>query len=44
MAGDILRFVDREMTSPEGPFYSALDAETETVEREVLHLDRGGNP
>ena len=32
VAEDILRFVDREMTSPEGPFYSALDAETETVE------------
>ena len=29
---DILRYVDREMTSPEGAFYSALDAETETVE------------
>ena len=32
VAEDILRFVVREMTSPEGPFYSALDAETETVE------------
>ena len=32
MAEDVFRFVEREMTSPEGPFYSALDAETETVE------------
>ena len=32
VAEDILRFVEREMTSPEGGFYSALDAETEAVE------------
>ena len=32
LAGDILEFVKRELTSPEGPFYSALDAETEAVE------------
>ena len=29
---DILRYVSREMTSPEGAFFSALDAETETIE------------
>jgi len=29
---DILGFVDRVMTSPEGAFYSALDAETDAVE------------
>ncbi len=32
VAIDILNFVKRELTSPEGPFYSALDAETEAVE------------
>ena len=32
VAEDIFRFVAREMTSPAGAFYSALDAETETVE------------
>ena len=32
LANDILEFVKRELTSPEGPFYSALDAETEAVE------------
>ena len=31
-AADIFVFVAREMTHPEGGFYSALDAETETVE------------
>ena len=32
VAEDIFRFVAREMTSPEGAFYSALDAETEAEE------------
>ena len=32
LASAILDFVKRELTSPEGPFYSALDAETEAVE------------
>ncbi len=32
VADDIFRFLDREMTSPEGAFYSALDAETDAVE------------
>ena len=32
LAKDIFRFVRREMTAPDGPFYSALDAETEAVE------------
>ena len=32
VAEDIMRYVEREMTDPEGGFYSALDAETETVE------------
>ncbi len=32
VAEDIFRFVAREMTGPEGPFYSALDAETEAEE------------
>ena len=32
VASDILDFVKGELTSPEGPFYSALDAETEAVE------------
>ena len=32
LAVDILAFVEHELTAPEGPFYSALDAETETVE------------
>ncbi len=32
VAEDIFRFVAREMTSPAGAFYSALDAETEAVE------------
>ena len=32
VARDILRYVGREMTSEAGGFYSALDAETDTVE------------
>ena len=32
VAEDIFRFVAREMTGPEGAFYSALDAETEAEE------------
>ena len=32
VVADIFRYVAREMTSPDGAFYSALDAETETVE------------
>ena len=32
VADGIVRFVLREMTSPEGGFYSALDAETDNVE------------
>ena len=32
VAEDIFRFVGREMTGPEGAFYSALDAETEAEE------------
>ena len=32
VAEDILRYVEREMTSDEGGFYSALDAETDAVE------------
>ena len=32
VARDILRYVDREMTSVAGGFYSALDAETDAVE------------
>ena len=40
-------FVARSMTSPEGGFYSALDAETEGEEGAVLRLDpraRSGRP
>ena len=32
VAEDILRYVEREMTSDDGGFYSALDAETDAVE------------
>ena len=32
VAEDVFRFVAREMTGPEGAFYSALDAETEAEE------------
>jgi uncharacterized protein YyaL (SSP411 family) len=32
VATDILAFVEREMTGPDGAFYSALDAETDAVE------------
>ena len=32
VAEDILHYVAREMTAPEGGFYSALDAETDAVE------------
>lgn len=34
VADEILTFVEREMTSPEGGFYSALDAETNGIEGE----------
>ncbi|MBX3449432.1 MAG: DUF255 domain-containing protein [Planctomycetaceae bacterium] len=33
-ASGIVRFIDREMTSPEGVFWTALDAETNTIEGE----------
>src|SRR5207245_3655051 len=32
VVGDILSYVQREMTSPEGPFYSTQDADSEGVE------------
>jgi uncharacterized protein YyaL (SSP411 family) len=33
-ASGIVRFIDREMTSPEGVFWTALDAETNAIEGE----------
>jgi len=42
VVAETLEFVGREMTSPEGSFYSSLDAETDEEEG-VLRLDRQGN-
>lgn len=39
VAEEILEFVSRELTSPEGGFYSALDAETNGVEGEFYVWD-----
>lgn len=36
VAEEILEFVTREMTSPEGAFYSAIDAETDGIEGEYF--------
>lgn len=39
VAEELLEFVAREMTSPEGGFYSALDAETDGIEGEYYVWD-----
>lgn len=39
VAEELLEFVSREMTSPEGGFYSALDAETDGIEGEYYVWD-----
>jgi len=42
VAEDILRYVEREMTSDEGGFYSALDAETDAVEGQYYLWSEAG--
>ena len=44
VAEDILRFVDREMTSSEGPLLLRSRRRDRNRRGEVLHLDRGGDP
>ena len=41
---EILDYILREMTSPEGGYYSATDADSEGVEGKVFRLGSGTNP
>ena len=37
---EIFTFIEREMTHPDGGFYSAIDAETECRGRKILCMDK----